>query len=145
MALRCYTSGLQRAMVAMKKKAQQNLEHLQKELQLERNVSASLREVWVNNKKGLQKMNEMTEQLLRLQWKLHEGDDRVEELEKELEEQQALVSVITAQRDKAEEEIEVNGKQTRVAKVATREQSCDGSYGAGAGSGRFAGDCQCAG
>ena len=101
------SSGLQRAMVAMKKKAQQNLEHLQKEPQLERNVSDSLREVWVNSKKGLQKMSETTEQLLRLQWKLHEGDDRVEELEKELEDQRALVREVTSHRDKAEKEEKV--------------------------------------
>ena len=63
MALRCYTSGLQKAMMAMKRRAQQNLEHLQKELQHERNVSNSLRETWVNSKKGLQQVGEMTVQL----------------------------------------------------------------------------------
>ena len=90
----------------MKRKAQLNLEHLQKELQHERNVSDSLREMWVNSKKGLQKVSEMAEQLQRVQWKLHENEERVEELVNQLEEQRTLVKVVTAQRDRAEEEME---------------------------------------
>ena len=69
-------------------------------------MAKSLREVWVNDKKGLQKMSELTEQLHRVQRHLHEDEDRVEELESELEEQRILVRDVTAQRDKAEEEVE---------------------------------------
>ena len=93
--------------MAMKKRTQQNLEHLPKELQNEWNVSKSLREVWVNRKEGLQKVAAMTEQLQRVQWNLHENEERVEELEKLLEEQGSLLRVVVSQRDKAEEELEI--------------------------------------
>ena len=56
----------------------------------------SLREVWVNSKKGLQRVGEMTEQLQQLQKALNQHEDRVEELEKQLDEQRTLVQVFSA-------------------------------------------------
>ena len=95
MALRCYTCGLRKDMMAMKKTTPQNLEHLQKELLHEQNLAKSLREVWVNNKKGLRRVGEMTEQLLRMQKVLNQNEDQIEGLEKLLDEQRELVRIIS--------------------------------------------------